>query len=236
MHAFKKAMLFGLFTLGTSYAFAQSAPSSEPPKAAQPSQLTYCADDLYNQANAYARAGKPGLAVLNYERAALLAPNDPDIRANLAYVRAAAHVAVKPTNGLASLILAVNPTLVAWLGVLGVAMVGLAVVLGKMASRSQWMLRGALAVGVMLIGLTVTQAVLLNPRMHEAIVLVDQAPALVTPALMGDTAFALQEAQSVVMTAEHEDFILIRTSTGLVGWVARASLGPVVPETASAKP
>ena len=33
--------------------------------------------------NSYARAGKPGLAVLNYERAALLAPDDPDINANL---------------------------------------------------------------------------------------------------------------------------------------------------------
>jgi len=32
---------------------------------------------LYNLANAYARAGKPGLAVLNYERAKLLEPNDP---------------------------------------------------------------------------------------------------------------------------------------------------------------
>ena len=36
----------------------------------------YSAPALYNRANAYARAGKPGLAVLNYERAKLLEPKD----------------------------------------------------------------------------------------------------------------------------------------------------------------
>jgi hypothetical protein len=46
---------------------------------------------------------------------------------------------------------------------------------------------------------------------------------------MGDTAFVLREADSVTMTAEHEDFILIRTGGGLSGWVAGASLGAVVP-------
>jgi hypothetical protein len=50
----------------------------------------YSAAALFNQANAYARAGKPGLAVLNYERAQLLAPNDADIAANLHFVRAKA--------------------------------------------------------------------------------------------------------------------------------------------------
>lgn len=33
---------------------------------ARPSQPQYSADGLYNSANSYARAGKPGLAVLNY--------------------------------------------------------------------------------------------------------------------------------------------------------------------------
>jgi SH3-like domain-containing protein len=46
---------------------------------------------------------------------------------------------------------------------------------------------------------------------------------------MGDTAFVLPEAETVTVTAEHEDFILIRTRNGLSGWVARANLGAVVP-------
>src|ERR1700734_1706005 len=86
---------------------------------AQPSQPPYSADGLYNLANSYARSGKAGLAVLSYERAALLAPGDPDINANLEYVRASAHVSVKQRNRFVRLAQVTNPTSAAWLGVLG---------------------------------------------------------------------------------------------------------------------
>jgi hypothetical protein len=70
---------------------------------------------------------------------------------------------------------------------------------------------------------------LLWPRMHEAVVLVSQAPARVSPVPMGDPAFVLPEAETVTILAVHEDFALIRTRGGLSGWVARAHLGAVVP-------
>jgi hypothetical protein len=196
---------------------------------AQPSQTPYSADGLYNLANSYARAGKPGLAVLSYERAALLAPDDPDINANLAYVRAAAHVPMKPRNRFARLALATSPSSAAWLGVLGIALVGIGLVARRVASRRLWIPGGAILLGVALTALTASSAILLWPRMHEAVVLVDQAPARVSPAPMADTAFVLREAESVTMTAEHDDFILIRSGGGLSGWVARANLGAVVP-------
>jgi hypothetical protein len=201
------------------------------PASAQPS---YSADGLYNLANSYARAGKPGLAVLSYERAALLAPADADIDANLAFVRASAHVAIKPRSSFARLVQALNPTVVAWLGVLGVVVVGVGLVATRLASRFPWITGGwipgsAIVLGVALIAVTASNAILAWPRMHEAIVLIDQTPARVSPVPMGDTAFVLREAESVTMTAEHEDFILIRDGRGLSGWVARASLGAVVP-------
>jgi hypothetical protein len=196
---------------------------------AQPSQPLYSADGLYNLANSYARAGKPGLAVLSYERAALLAPDDPDINANLAYVRASAHLSMKPRSRFARLVQTMSPTLVAWLGVLGIALVGMGLVARRVASRFLWISGGAILLGVALIALTASNAILLWPRMHEAVVLIDQTPARVSPAPMGDTAFVLREAESVTMTAEHEDFMLIRTGGGLSGWVARANLGAVVP-------
>jgi hypothetical protein len=199
------------------------------PAFAQPSQPRYSADGLYNLANSYARDGKPGLAVLSYERAALLAPDDPDINANLAYVRASAHVSIKPQNRFARLAQAMNPASAAWLGVLGIALVGLGLVALRVAPRLLWIPGGTAVLGVALIALTVSNAMLLWPRMREAVVLVDQTPVRVSPALMADTAFVLREADSVTMTAEHEDFILIRAGGGLSGWVARANLGAVVP-------
>jgi hypothetical protein len=198
---------------------------------ARPAQVKYSADGLYNLANSYARAGKPGLAVLNYERAALLAPDDPDINANLEYVRASAHVATEARSRYARIALAASPTLAAWAGVFGITLVGLGVLARGVTRRFQWVRIGGILIGAALIALTACNAMLLWPRMHEAVVLVNQTPVRVSPVPMGDTAFVLPEAETVTITAEHEDFALIRTRRGLSGWVARANVGAVVPQT-----
>ena len=196
---------------------------------AQPSQPHYSADGLYNLANSYARAGKPGLAVLNYERASLLAPDDADINANMEYVRASAQVPTEPRTRFARIAQAANPTLAAWIGVLGIALVGVGLLARKLGSQFHGWWSGGILLGAALIALTVSNAMLLWPRMHEAVVLINQTQARVSPVPMGDTAFVLREAETVTITAEHEDFILIRTRGGLSGWVARANLGTVVP-------
>ena len=243
MRAPMTAMLVVGLALWGGQALAQGAPpsqASEPsqgqaPRAlhlsppSQPSQQRYSADGLYNLANSYARAGKPGLAVLNYERAALLAPGDADINANLEFVRASAHVSGEPRSRFARVAQAVGPALAAWLGVLGIALVGAGLLARKMTPRFRWARVGGVVVGSALIALTVSSATLLWPRMRAAVILVNQTPARVSPVPMGDTAFVLPEAETVTMTAEHEDFVLVRTRGGNSGWVARANLGAVVP-------
>ena len=196
---------------------------------ATPSPAHYSADGLYNLANAYARAGQPGLAVLNYERAALLAPDDADINANLDFVRAAAHAPAIPRSRFARIVQAASPTLVAWGAVVGVLLAGLGILASRVARRFRWARLGGVLIGAVLMALAISNAMLLWPRMHDAVVLIDQTPARVAPAPMGDAAFVLPEAETVTVAAEHEDFALIRTRGGRMGWVARANLGAVVP-------
>ena len=97
------------------------------PSFSQAPHRRYSADDALQPGNSYARAGKPGLAVLNYERAALLAPEDADIRANLDYVRAAA-MCLSARSRLARIAEAASPAVAAWMGVLGLALVGVGMV------------------------------------------------------------------------------------------------------------
>jgi type IV secretory pathway VirB2 component (pilin) len=221
MRASKIAMLIvGLALGGGGLVLAQQSQSPQP---------EYSADGLYNLGNSYARAGKPGLAVLNYKRAALLAPGDADINANLDFVRASAHVPAEPRGRFARIAQTVNPNVAAWTGVAGVALVGMALLAGRLSRRFRWGRTGGLLLGLTLVALCVSNAMLLRPRLHEAVVLVGQAPARVSPVPMGDTAFVLPEAETVTVTALHEDFVLIRTRGGLSGWVARANLGLVVP-------
>ena len=90
--------IIALAVFGSSHAQAPTAQAQQPPAQSMPAQPAqpqsvavppapaqagYSAATLYNYANAFARAGKPGFAVLNYERARLLDPSDPDIDANL---------------------------------------------------------------------------------------------------------------------------------------------------------
>ena len=209
-------------------ATSPSAPAASS-GATLPSPPRYSATNLYNLANSYARAGKPGLAVLNYERAALLSPNDPDIVANLDYVRTAAHIAIEPRTRFTRIARVVSPNSAAWLGVLGIALAGAALLAKILPRRFRWVRAAALLLGVAAMTLTLANALLLWPHLHEAVVLTNQTPALVSPVPMADTAFVLPEAETVTMAAKHEDYILVRTHGGLSGWVARANLGTVVP-------
>jgi uncharacterized protein YgiM (DUF1202 family) len=46
---------------------------------------------------------------------------------------------------------------------------------------------------------------------------------------MGDPLFTLAEGETVTLTAQHEQFLLIQTSTGKTGWVSGTEVVPVVP-------
>jgi hypothetical protein len=190
----------------------------------------YSAAALYNLGNSYARTGKPGLAILNYERAWLLTPGDADIEANLRYVRSAAHLPAAPPGGFEhALTAAASPSVVAWLGVLGVVLIGTGAVAPRLIARRRWIPRIALLAGIPLLGLTVANAALLWPTVHAGVVLTAATPARVSPVPMGDPLFTLPEGQSVRLKAAHDEFLLIETDAGQTGWVARANLAAVVP-------
>ena len=198
-------------------------------QAAAAEENGYSAAALYNSANAYARAGKPGLAVLNYERASLLAPEDPDVDANLLFVRKSAHVAAEPRRWIDRVVTIARPAVVAWLGVAGVLMLGAGLLAGLLAPHRRRTRRAALLVGAALVGFTLSNGLVLWPKLHEAVILTAAAPARASPVPMGDPLFTLPEAETVRITAEHDDFLLVRTRAGRTGWVSRANLAPVVP-------
>ena len=196
---------------------------------AQPAERGYSAAGLYNLGNAYARAGKPGMAVLNYERASLLAPNDPDIEANLRNLREPLHLRSESRNWFERAAVLADPTTLSWIGLLGLMVVGAGLLAEPLLIRHRWMRRAAMLCGLALIGLTVCNGVVLWPRLHDAVVILSATPARVSPAPMGKASFVLPEAETVTMTAEYEGFVLVQTRAGRTGWVSRANLASVVP-------
>jgi hypothetical protein len=193
----------------------------------------YSAASLYNLANAYARAGKPGLAVLNYQRAALVSPDDSDIEANLKSVRTSAHVPVTARSRLERVAHYVGPTVVASAGVLGVLIAGFGILIGIMLPRRRWLSMIASTIGFAAIAFTACNAAFWAPKLNEAVVIVSTTAMRATPVPMGDPLQPLSEAETLAVQSIHEDFALVRASSGREGWVARADIAEVVPRTST---
>jgi hypothetical protein len=193
-------------------------------------QAGYSAPALYNLANAYARAGQPGLAVLNYERARLLDPNDPDIEANLRHVREAAGLPPDSRSAFERRAGSLSPRIVAWLGVLGFLLAGVGTLARRIypGHRRKFLL-GVVA-GISLLGVTLANAFALWPIVHEAVVVTHTAPVRVSPVTIEEPVFVLPEATIVRVGAEHEGFVLVRIKGGRSGWVPNAMLAPIVPK------
>jgi hypothetical protein len=196
---------------------------------AEPAQSAYSAAGLYNIGNAYARQGKPGMAVLNYERANLLGPTDADIDANLDYVRTVAHLPAPPRSKFDRAVRIASPLIMSWVGVLGLMMIGVNALAAQFSSRFRWLRRAATGVGMSMMCLTLCNGIALWPILHEGVVIAGATPVRVAPVPMGDSLFQLPEAESVKITAEHEGFLLIETAAGRKGWVSRANVASVIP-------
>ncbi|MGB6354682.1 MAG: tetratricopeptide repeat protein, partial [Steroidobacteraceae bacterium] len=206
----------------------QTQAASAPAAPVQP-PVGYSAAALYNLANSYARAGKPGFAILNYERARLLDPSDPDIEANLNHLRAASGLPPESHNRFERIAGIAGPQILPWLGVLGLLLAGTGTLRLRFYPRYRRTYAVATLLGISLLGLSVANAISLWPRMHQAVVVTQTAPVRVSPALIEETLFVLPEAAIVSTGAEHDGFVLVRTDAGRTGWVPSTSLAPIVP-------
>jgi hypothetical protein len=189
----------------------------------------YSAAGLYNLANSYARAGKPGMAILNYERASLLSPGDPDIQANLRYVRASAHLPAETPDTADRVARIANPFWISWIGVLGLTILGACMIAAQLSSRHRFLRGAATLLGASMVVLTLGNALALWPRLHQGIVIASATPVRVSPVPMGDPLFTLPEGEKVKITAEHDGFALIETRAGRIGWITHSNLAPLVP-------
>jgi len=215
-------ILIALAVFGSSSSHASQAQAQ--------AQAGYSAPALYNLANAYARAGKPGLAVLNYARARLLEPNDPDIDANLHHVRESVGLPPESRNRFERMAEIASPRILAWVGVLGLLIAGISALARWLYPRHRHKLLAATLVGISLLCVTIASGAALWPIMHEAVVITQAAPVRVSPVPIEEPVFVLPEASIVRMMAENEGFVLIRTEAGRTGWAPRASLAPIVPK------
>jgi len=183
---------------------------------------------LYDLANAYAQEGKVGLSVLNYERAQVLAPRDPDIAANLAYVRAKAGLPAPVQPWYQRFARTFSLTTWTLFAISGFWLACVAFLAGR-----KWRVRRLFhaAAFATLVGVsTVAAAVVLDQDLDHAVIVESKtAPVRVSPFDTAASEVALSEGEEVSIIGRHGDFVRVRDGQGRRGWVQSAAVQVVVP-------
>jgi len=185
---------------------------------------------LFNDANAAQRAGRLGPAILDYERARLLAPRDGAITQNLRAARQKAGVAAptvpvwqRPTHwlsldalaGLASISLLLFGLLFFGTRLLPTSLRGLARIAGTSLSG---------------IGLLAAAAIVLRwPELDRAVIVGTQPAARIAPATNAALSFELKPGELVQAENTYGAFVRIRAADGRSGWVSGAEIEKIIP-------
>lgn len=184
---------------------------------------------LFNLGNAWLKAGQPGRAILNYERARLLAPRDPGIAANLRLAREKANL-VEPEAGIIKRLAdTLGWNTLAWSGVL--AMVGICVLVfvGRVRPEgSRATLRGLTGAGGCVLILSVLALAVRWQELDRAVVLSADTPVRIAPAQVAGVTFKLPAGEMVQAEKSHGNFLLVRTADGHSGWVDHDQVARVI--------
>jgi len=188
----------------------------------------FSAPILFNLGNACYRDGQFGAAILNYERAQVLAPHDRAIAANLRLARKKAGVPAPALSEVEKAARALGPNTLAWGGSIALAVVCLAVGVGRFLPRSSRAetktITGVAAVMLLLVA---TAFAIRWPEFHRAIVVGMKVQARITPASTAAESFALKSGEPVTVAKAYGQFILVRTLDGRSGWVSEKEIGTV---------
>ncbi len=188
----------------------------------------YSAPVLYNLANSYFRAGQIGPAILNYERAQVLAPNDPDIAANLSFARKQAGLFVQADSiAEAARIFSMNEW--AWLGCATLLLTCALIVAGRVYPAQRLYLRLGTGIAIVILvaaGIAITTQF---DALQRAVVIAKEAPVRISPFESARSAFVLSPGEEVTLGKSHENFVFVQDRQHRSGWVSQGQIEAVVP-------
>ena len=193
------------------------------------SSTGYSSPVLFNQANAAAAQGKTGLAIADYERAKLLAPNDPDIAANLKFVRDHAGLTAPTPSLLDRAVSLASPNMMALLGWMGLVLTGVGILAARSSTKYRLGFRLIALTGIVLLGSSALSAFAAWQKSSEAVIVASEASARISPVTNGEVSFKLKPGEMVSIQGRYNDFVLVQNSTGHSGWAAQSDITPLIP-------
>jgi tetratricopeptide (TPR) repeat protein len=205
-------------------------------------QRGYSAALCFDLANAEARAGHPGAAMLNYERARYLAPTDQEIDHNLQLERKKAGLQPNSYRWWEIVLRSIDWTV--WMACIGaglvlifLAIIGLSY-LSSLSGRLKIssgvlrnVFRAVLFVGIplcLLLGFVELATIGFSQRIDGVIVAPKAATVWVSPFDSSDTRGAIAEGELVTVEDRHNDYLWVAARDNQFGWVRQQDVEPVI--------
>jgi tetratricopeptide (TPR) repeat protein len=205
----------------------------------------YSASLCFNLANAEAKGGHPGLALLNYERARYLAPNDSDIDHNLQLERKAAGLEPNSLRWWQALMLSINWTF--WFALILTGLVLLLIALIGTACATP--LANALKIPAptlrkifkliffvfipltLLFGFVELSCIGFNNRVEGVIIAPKEATLRISPIDGSESVGTVAEGELVTVEESHADYFYIEARDHHFGWVSKKDIEPVIADS-----
>jgi tetratricopeptide (TPR) repeat protein len=199
----------------------------------------YSAALCFNLANAEARADHPGLAILNYERARYLAPDDADIDHNLQLARKQAGLESDSYRWwqivLRNLTIGQWAAIVdGWLALIALAVLanafsaGLAPRLRLPSPVLKKIVKGVLFVGIPCFLFFSYVALIAAPLRIEGVIVAKGATLRLSPFDSAEQTGTIPEGELVTVEQRHNDYLYIEGRDNHFGWIQEKELQPVI--------
>jgi tetratricopeptide (TPR) repeat protein len=192
----------------------------------------------YNIGNAYLKTGKPGYAILFYEKARRLIPQDGDLKSNLVYARAmvpaAAGGETSGLNAVAGFLRSpfgdINLNAVA---ILTLALYLVTVILGIIFMLTPFMVRKLKIIFVILLLALIWSSAAFTMRYYDeeflkkGITVAKSADAKYEPIESSTTYYKIGEGDEVTILDTREGWRHVRRSDGKSAWVKEDAVGEI---------
>jgi tetratricopeptide (TPR) repeat protein len=187
----------------------------------------FSASLCYNLANSYARNGQTGEAVLGYERALRLAPDDGDIRHNLAMLRQEKGLAQEEGSLLhqAGTLLGLNQwAVLAAILLATLSLIQLASWRFTLSTRLSYSLT---CICLLLLGISSAGIAIQYQSWQQAVILAAKTPLLISPFAGAASTDVIEEGRLVRVVKRHSGYALISDENGHSGWIPNTSFEPI---------
>ena len=210
----------------------------------------YSAPLCFNLANAEAKAGHPGLALLNYERARFLAPGDADINHNLQLARQKAGLDPNSYRWWQIALREIN-----WTAMFAIMSIGLLLILLAMMGNAyasalatasniplptlKTVFRTIIFIGIPVcfaVGFIEVSAIGFNHRIEGVIIAPKEATLRLSPFDSADSIGTIPEGELVTVEERHNDYLRIEARDHHFGWIQEKQIEAIVPGSFGVNP